>query len=221
MPIKPLELPTKIDLEEFISAEAHDLRSPFNQVIGFGKMLINTVKTEPLSDMQKDDLNTVYRSAMRSLNLMNELIDIARFNRGEKTAYPAETDIEKLMEHSLAQWKKFHPGNETQIQTHILTTSSKFILDEMLTQQLIIGSIAYVTLFCEPKATVHLTMKEETDKVVFTFASQGAKVRAMSEMDLKMLGYVNRACIEVQKGSIRRAEENDDGALIQFVLPGK
>jgi signal transduction histidine kinase len=111
MLIKTLELPTKIDLEQFISEEAHDLRSPFNQVIGFGKMLINTVKDQPFSDVQKDDLNTVYRSGMRAFNMINALIDIARINRGEKIANPGDTGIQQLMERSLSQWKKFHPGS--------------------------------------------------------------------------------------------------------------
>ena len=110
MLIKSLELPTRIDIEEFISREAHDLRSPFNQVIGFGKMLINTVKNEPFSDLQKEDLNTVYRSGMRALVLMNALIDATRLNRGEKTVSRAGTNLESMLSHSVTQWKKFHPG---------------------------------------------------------------------------------------------------------------
>jgi cell cycle sensor histidine kinase DivJ len=221
MLIKSLELPTKIDLEEFISEEAHDLRSPFNQVIGFGKMLINTVKDQPFSDVQKDDLNTVYRSGMRALLLMNALVDIARLNRGEKTVSPGEIRIEVLLENSLAQWKKFHPGADLQIQHHILTTSATLQTDELLTQQIITGTIAYVALFCGPKATVTLIVEEEADGFVFTFTSKGTKSQAIQKMDLEMMGYVNRACVELQGGSIRRAEENDDGAVIQFILRGK
>jgi signal transduction histidine kinase len=221
MLIKSLELPTKIELEEFISREAHDLRSPFNQVIGFGKMLINTVKNEPISDMQKEDLNTVYRGGMRALLLMNALIDIARLNRGEKEISPGETKIESLMEHSLAQWKKFHPGADLQIQHHILTTSATMQTDELLAQQIITGTIAYVALFCGPKATVTLTMEDDASGFIFTFTSKGEKAQAVPPMDLEMMGYVNRASVELLGGSVRRAEENDDGALIRFVLPGK
>jgi signal transduction histidine kinase len=219
MLIKKLELPSKIELEQFISVQAHDLRSPFNQVIGFGKLLINSVDEEPLSALQKDDLNTVYRSSMRALNLMNALIDIARLNRGEKASLPGRTNIELLTEHSLNQWKKYHPGNETQIQYHILTPSPDVYLDEQLMQQVINGAITYVTLFCESKATVHMTLEEEPGGCIFTFISQGTKAHAVPEMDLEMLGFINRASVELQNGSVRRAEENDDGALLQFALP--
>jgi K+-sensing histidine kinase KdpD len=219
MPIKTLELPTKIDLEQFISEEAHDLRSPFNQVIGFGKMLINTVKDEPFSDVQKDDLNTVYRNGMRAFNMINALIDIARINRGEKIVNKGDTSIQQLMEHSLSQWKKFHPGTGTQVQYQILTSATAMHCDELLTQQIITGFIAYVELFCGAKSTVTLTVEDGADGFVFTVTGKGTKMQTIQKMDLEMMGYINRACVELQKGTIRRAEENDDGALIQFVLP--
>ncbi len=219
MLIKSLELPTKINIEEFINREAHDLRSPFNQVIGFGKMLINTIKDEPLSAMQKDDLNTVYRSGMRALVLMNTLIDATRLNLGEKSVSPADTRIEPLLAHSLTQWKKFHPGASHQVQYHILTQLTTIRTDEILAQQTITGIIAYVTLFCEGQASILVTAEEDAEHLIFTFTGKGAKTRAVSAMDLDLMGYVNRAHVELLGGSVRRAEENDDGALIQFVLP--
>ena len=35
-----IEFPTKVDLEEKISVWAHDLRSPFNHILGFTKMVL-------------------------------------------------------------------------------------------------------------------------------------------------------------------------------------
>ena len=221
MLIKSLELPTRIDIEEFISREAHDLRSPFNQVIGFGKMLINTVKNEPFSDLQKEDLHTVYRSGMRALVLMNALIDATRLNRGEKTVSRAETAIESMLSHSAAQWRKFHPGVDFEVQYHIHASSPSLLTDEMHAQQTITGILGYVALFCESKASIDMTVEDDEQHFIFTFTCKGTKARAVSAMDLELMGYVCRAQVELLGGSIRRAEENDDGALIQFGLPKK
>jgi K+-sensing histidine kinase KdpD len=219
MLIKSLELPTRIDIEEFISREAHDLRSPFNQVIGFGKMLINTVKNEPFSDLQKEDLNTVYRSGMRALVLMNALVDATRLNRGEKTVSRAGTSIESMLSHSVTQWKKFHPGVDHQVEYHIHTSSPTLQTDEMLAQQTITGVIAYVDLFCESPASVNVAVEEDAEHFLFTFTAKGTKARAVPAMDLELIGYVLRAQVELLGGSLLRAEENDDGASIQFGLP--
>ena len=81
--------------------------------------------------------------------------------------------------------------------------------------------IAYAALFCESQASIHVTVEEDLDTVIFTFTGKGTKAGAVAAMDLELMGYVCRAQVELLGGSIRRAEENDDGALIQFGLPKK
>jgi len=81
------EILTDIDLAEFISRRAHDLRTPYNHVVGFTKMVLNE-QSGPLTDMQKEDLSISYKSAMRALWVMNNLIDMARLSRDERTLNP-------------------------------------------------------------------------------------------------------------------------------------
>jgi K+-sensing histidine kinase KdpD len=219
MPNKRIGLPTQIDLETFISVQAHDLRTPFNHITGFSKMLLNTVGDAPLTDFQKEDLATVYRSGMRALTLMNGLIDVARINQHEKMPRPKDTDIEQLIAQGLAYWKKFNPGVDAQTDYQILTMAKTLQTDEQIIRQVIAGFIAYVGLYCETKAKIAITVEEQAKWFLFTFTSAGMKARLPSEMDREMFGYVNRSLIEMQQGEIRQAEETDDGAIIQFALP--
>jgi signal transduction histidine kinase len=221
MPDNKIILPTKIDLDQFISNEAHDLRTPFNHITGFSKMLLNTVSDAPLTDFQKEDLGTVYRSGMRALTLLNGLIDIARINQHEKEPNPKETDIEQLIAQGLAQWKKFNPGADVQLDYQVLTSNKTIHTDEQITRQIISSFIAYVALYCESKAAVNIIASDEPGWFLFTFSSSGTKVRLPSELDREMFGYVNRTLIELQNGQIRQAEETDDGAIIRFALPKK
>ncbi len=132
MPDKKITLPTQIDLDQFISAQAHDLRTPFNHITGFSKMLLNTVGDAPLTDLQKEDLGTVYRSGMRALTLLNGLIDIARINCHEKELAPKDTDIEQLIAQGLAQWKKSNPGADARMDYQVQTTAKSIRVDEQL-----------------------------------------------------------------------------------------
>jgi signal transduction histidine kinase len=219
MPVKKIILPTEIDLDLFISTEAHDLRTPFNHITGFSKMLLNTVADAPLTEFQKEDLGTVYRSGMRALTLLNGLIDIARINRQEKGTYPKDIDIEQLIAQGLAQWKKFNPGADVQVDYQVLSSIKTICADELLNRQVISGFVAYVALFCETKAAISITVSDEPGWFLFTFASAGVKAHLPSEMDQEMFGFINRTLIEMQKGEIRQAEETEDGAIIRFVLP--
>ena len=182
-------------------------------------MLLNTISDAPLTDLQKEDLNTVYRSGMHALTLMNGLIDIARINRHEKELNPKDTNIIQLIEQSLAQWKKFNPGTDVQTDYQVLTPATTIRADEQLIRQVISGFVAYVAQYCEARTKVTVTVEEEPDLLLFTFTSTGMKTRQPSDLDLEMLGYVNRTFVEMHKGKIRQAEETDEGAIVRFVLP--
>jgi signal transduction histidine kinase len=215
----PHELPTHLDLEKFVSDQTHDLRSPFNQIVGFSKMLLNTSSADYPPELQKEDLGTVYRSSQRALLLMNGLIDIALLNRHEKEADPAEIDIKTLLEQSLAYWKKFNPASTIQPEYQIQTSASKLMADDLLLRQILSGFMLYVAQYADPRAKVTLTIEDEPDWFVLTVASVGTKAQPLSQLDLDMQGYISRALVELQRGEIRRAEETDDGASIQFALP--
>jgi len=221
MPDKKIDLPTQIDLAQFISSQAHDLRTPFNHITGFSKMLLNTVGDAPLTDFQKEDLGTVYRSGMRALTLLNGLIDIARINQNVKEPNPKDIDIEQLIAQGLAQWKKFNPGADVQLDYQILTTLKTIHTDEQIGRQVISSFIAYVALFCEANATVTIIAADEPDWVLFTFTSVGVKGRLPSEIDREMFGFINRTLIELQNGEIRQTDETVDGAIVRFALPKK
>jgi signal transduction histidine kinase len=218
---KKINLPTKIDLDQFISTQAHDLRTPFNHITGFSKMLLNTVGEAPLTNFQKEDLGTVYRSGMRALMLLNGLIDIARINRHEKEPNPRDTDIEQLIAQGLAQWKKFNPGADVQLDYQVLTSAKTICTDEQISRQVISSLVAYVALFCEGKTAVTITAADEPDGILITFTSTGVKAHLPSELDREMFGYVNRALIEMLNGHIRQAEETDEGAIVRFSFPNK
>ena len=76
-----------------------------------------------------------------------------------------------------------------------------------------------MSIYCESKTTVTITVEDDADRVLFTFSSFGLKPRLVSRLEFDMLGFLCRAWIDMQKGEIRRAEENDSGAVLQFSLP--
>jgi hypothetical protein len=63
-------------------------------------------------------------------------------------------------------------------------------------------------------------VEEEPGGFLFKVNSAGKKARPVSRLDLQMQGYIGQASVELLRGEIRLAEETDDGASIQFALPG-
>jgi len=213
-----LALPDHIDLVEFVAVQAHDLRSPFNQVIGFTKIMLNG-QDGPLTDLLREDLTTVYKSSLRALMLINNLIDIARLTRGDKDAGSAAVDVKLLVEQAVAQWKKFNPAKDMQIETRLPAEPLALRGEEPQLRGLLSGLMAYAAEYVAEPARLSLEVFAEADRGVLTVASVGPKAPVPSAFDLLMLGYLSRALVELHGGDIRRAETSDEGALIRISLP--
>ncbi len=103
-----IEFPAQVDLEEKLSAWAHDLRAPFNHILGFTKMVLNG-KSGPLTDIQEEDLTIVFRSSLRAISLINNLIEISRLQRGEKEISRASIELQTFIDEVIARWQKTNP----------------------------------------------------------------------------------------------------------------
>jgi len=60
---------------EFLTTAAHELRTPMVSVFGFTELLLRRPVTE---ERRKDMLQTIHRQASLLINMVNELLDLAR-----------------------------------------------------------------------------------------------------------------------------------------------
>lgn len=91
---------------EFLAMAAHELRTPMVSIFGFTALLMN----RPFSpERQKDMLTTIHRQASLLINLINELLDLARiesrrgkdFKRERQTLQPIIHQVlESLLVHN-------------------------------------------------------------------------------------------------------------------------
>lgn len=213
-----LSLPDHLDLNRFLSIQAHDLKTPFNHIIGFARVMLSG-QDGPLTDYQKEDLTTIYNSGVRMLGWMSAIIEAARLNGGEKTPQPAECDLRRVMEEALAQWKRANPNRKFDFENRCTCISTACHLDEFQIRQALVSLISYVAEFVKAPARILLIAADENDHAFFTVRSMGEKNRTPSALDLELQGYIGRAYIVQNGGEIRLVQENEDGATLQFTLP--
>ncbi|MDP5292498.1 GAF domain-containing protein [Oceanimonas sp. CHS3-5] len=66
---------------EFLSSMSHELRTPLNAIMGFAQLLQNNRRT-PLGERQQRQVEQIYKSGSHLLNLINEVLDLARIEAG-------------------------------------------------------------------------------------------------------------------------------------------
>lgn len=218
METKTIELPQQFDSGPFLSRQAHDLKTPFNHMVGFTKIILKG-QDGPLTDLQREDLTTVYGAAVRSLMRVSGLVEAARLSGGEKETALMEVPVQPIVEQAVAQAKRFNPAREMEMDAHLSVSAPAWRLDEAQMRQVIIYLAAFVGEYVEGPLKITLQVEEEPEWLCFTLESAGKKVALPSELDVQLFGYIGRAYLSQQGGQIRRCEENEQGATICFVLP--
>jgi K+-sensing histidine kinase KdpD len=213
---QPFEFPQEIDMAAFISKEAHDLKSPFNRVFGFMKLVLKGLDG-PINDDQRNDLNTSLRDSTYAYLLMTNLIDMARLGRGEKAFSPTEHELGTLVEQSMSYYKKANPRQAT-FEHNISNPAAKVMADDMLMKQGIAQLASYVGEFVQEPVKFNINVEEAADKYLFTITSTGTKAPP-PECDLTMHGYIASKILALHQGGLEGGEAKEDGAVVRFWLP--
>jgi K+-sensing histidine kinase KdpD len=220
MTTTPIEFPDQIDFVQFVSNYAHDLRSPFNRMMGFLKIVLKG-QDGPLTDLQLEDLNTVYQNSVYAFTQVSNLIDISRLIGGEKSLNLAVTSLSDVFQQAITQWQKYHSDLAVEFGTHPEAESVLVYVDSMLLSQAVAGLIACVVEFVKPPVQIALVVEEEAGGLLVTVRSTGRLAANPSKLDIEAYGYISQALIALHGGEFRRREAGDEGAVIQFTLPVK
>jgi PAS domain S-box-containing protein len=86
---------------EFIAGVSHELRTPLNAISGFSKLLLDP-RVGPLNEDQKSYVGDVVQSAEHLLQLINDILDLAKIEAGKMTLDSGAFALNDLLEGSLS-----------------------------------------------------------------------------------------------------------------------
>ncbi len=86
--------------DKFFSIISHDLRSPFNSILGFTEIM-----KEELPNLSRHELKTyidsLYQSTRNIYSLLNNLLQFSRFQLGSMEFYPERLNLKEMVERNL------------------------------------------------------------------------------------------------------------------------
>ncbi|MDH5445852.1 MAG: response regulator [Gammaproteobacteria bacterium] len=77
---------------EFLSRMSHELRTPLNAIIGFTQLLESDTE-QPLLEHQHDSLNEILKASNHLLELIDEVLDLAKIEAGKVQLNIEETEV--------------------------------------------------------------------------------------------------------------------------------
>jgi len=88
---------------ELLSHLGHALRSPLNSILGFTQILALD-RMNPLSAVQKERVDQIQTAGWQLLQLIDDMVDLARIEAGHSSIARAPVALEPPMRESLAQF---------------------------------------------------------------------------------------------------------------------
>jgi signal transduction histidine kinase len=205
-----------INLDDFISWAAHDLKSPLNAMIGFTKVVMKGIDG-PVTELQITDLNTAYVNGQRMLKLTNNLIDMARLNNGEIKIELSSGDLTQTISETANRWKLQNPLKSIQIEINM--SVAVFNFDMLRMRQIINSLLTYAANHVAEEGKLTLLAGDDDKNIRIDIKSSGKKAVDKFEMDLTMIAFICRGLINLHGGSLNLGDDTGEGIELSFTLP--
>lgn len=81
---------------DFLANTSHELRTPLNGIIGFLKLLLEGMADNP--EEQREFIQEAYRSSLHLLNLINDILDVAKIEAGKMDLELTDVELDDLFQ---------------------------------------------------------------------------------------------------------------------------
>ena len=152
---KELERVTNLK-DEFLAAMSHELRTPLNAILGISEGLLEQAFGE-LNQRQQGSLKTIQKSGQHLLELINDVLDVAKIEAGMFTLDLTSVSVRYLCDSSLSFVK--HLANQKNIQLNLIIhddVPTAIVIDERRMRQLLINLLSNAVKFTPKNGTVNL-----------------------------------------------------------------
>ncbi len=219
---------------EFISMVNHELRSPLTSILGaLGIMRVDTILPEKFRELN----DIAYRNSERLMKIVNDIIDIEKFELGKFEFDIKPIIINKIIDESISASLPMAETFNISIIKEGVFTDDRVLADHNRVIQVIMNLLSNAFKFSPPKSSVFISMQPLDHSVRISIRDQGAGIseefkskiftkfaqadtsdsRAYSGTGLGL--NICKNLVEGMKGSISFISKKNEGTIFYFELP--
>ena len=224
---------------EFLANMSHELRTPLNSVIGFSE-LIHDGKAGPVTADQKEYLGDVLGSAHHLLQLINDILDLAKIEAGKIRFRPESIALDALTKEICGSLRTISDNKKIHVTVEILPATDAIEADAGRLKQVLYNYLSNALKFTPEGGQVHVRARPEGDDFYhlsvqdngpgIPLEDQGRLFVAFQQLDASTakkfqgtgLGLaLTKKIVEAQGGRVGVDSTPGKGAIFYAVLPRK
>lgn len=133
---------------DFLANMSHELRTPLNSIIGFSRVMLKGIDG-PLTEMQEQDLTTIYNSGQHLLMLINDVLDQAKIAADKLDLKYAFFEIKPLLDGVKAIGIGLVKDKPINLRLDIAPNIPRLYGDEFRTRQILLNLVSNASKFTQ------------------------------------------------------------------------
>ena len=216
----------------FLSALAHDLRSPLNTIIGFSSLLKDR-NVDPASPEHDEFLDLVLTSARQLQQLINDLLDLSALDDNAIEFFPEAIDLDRIASEVLATLSAAAAAKNVALNVAIASDASALRLDRTRLKQILHAYLSDAIAASPAGGSVDVrSVAEDGDRVRIEVGCAGSSLsesEAEQLFDLlrpsrtrsrAWLGLaLTKGLVEAQGGRVGAVCTPGQGSVLFAILP--
>jgi len=221
--------------DKFFSIISHDLRSPFNAILGFSDILQKEFHTYPQEQTQQY-LTYINQAARKTFELLENLLEWSSLQTGKNVPRFKSIQINELIHEEIDLFKSMAKHKYIEIRTD-LSSNSHVLIDKNMMNTVIRNLISNAIKFTDVNGKIEIKTFEEINEVIISISDSGvgidkSTIENLFKMDTKIstigtqgekgtgLGLLLcKELVEKNSGKIFIVSEINVGTTFQIRLP--
>ena len=224
---------------QFLANMSHELRTPLNGIIGFSQLLVDG-KAGPLQNKQKEFLGDILNSSRHLLQLVNDLLDIAKIEAGRMELQVEDFALSAAIDEVCAVLSPQADEKRITVTTTVAPELDHVRLDRHKFKQILLNLLSNAVKFTDPDGQARIDAASTPDgqlQLQVTDTGIGIAADDIARLFVEFqrvergvagrfqgtgLGLaLTRKLVEIQHGTITVESESGRGTTMTVRLPSQ
>jgi signal transduction histidine kinase len=224
---------------KYIGIAAHDLRSPVGNIYNLSELLLDEKSSTNLLSSQKEFISLIHRISENSLNLLDNLLDVAQIEAGTLRIQKSPQDYITFVEDTISMNRLIAEKKEQNIHLVCEMKHLAVAFDQAYLGQVLNNLLTNAMKYSFPKTTITVSIELQEEYVKTAVTDQGMGIKEQDKEKIfrpfekaqnvptggersSGLGLaIVRKIIEAHQGEIGFSSIYGQGSTFYFFLPAR
>jgi signal transduction histidine kinase/CheY-like chemotaxis protein len=160
---------------ELVTTISHEMRTPLNLILGFSELILASPESYddvPLPAIYRSDLHAIYRSSTYLLQLIDDVLDLAKADVGKLTIVREETNLDGILTECVQMLEGFGKAKGIELRCHVDSHLPAIVVDRLRIRQVVLNLLTNAVRFTD-SGYIELSAVRDGANILLTIKDTG------------------------------------------------